>query len=104
LCCEVLGARQLPGIFQTNNMSRTEFDEFFTSFKVKFPPVESVDHAVLKLSTQEILDTIMDFWPEIELPRTGITRFMTDQGYKYVPEVVNERIRYFWLIGQGQEN
>ena len=84
--------------------SQSEFEELFTSFRSKFPPVGSAREASLKLTTQEIIDTFAGFYPELEFPRTGITRFMIDQGYKYEPEEVNERVRYFWLIGQGQES
>lgn len=30
--------------------------------------------------------------------------FMIDQGYRYEPVEVNERVRYFWLIGTGPES
>ena len=81
-------------------MSRTDFEEIFTSFRQKFPPVETTDDAVLKLSTEEVDNMILDFWPNIIYPREGITRFMIAQGYKYCPIEVNERVRFFWLIGQ----
>ena len=83
--------------------SQSEFEEIFGIFKLKFPPVSQPQDAVLKLSTQDLIDTFAGFFPELEFPRTGITRFMTAQGYKYEPEEVNERVRYFWLIGKGQE-
>ena len=85
-------------------MSRTEFEEIFESFRSKFPPVQTAQEATLKLSTSEINEMITDFMPDIEWPRNGVTRFMIDQGYKYEPVEVNERVRYFWLIGQGQES
>jgi hypothetical protein len=85
-------------------MSRTDLEEIFESFRKKFPPVENLEDAVLKLSTEEINNMIVDFWPEVVWPRTGITRFMIDQGYKYAPVESNDRVRYFWLIGQGPES
>ena len=85
-------------------MSRTDFEEIFESFRSKFPPVIETRDAVLKLTTEEIHSTFLDFMPEVEWPRGGITRFMIDQGYKYNPEEVNERVKYFWLIGKGQES
>ena len=85
-------------------MSRTEFEKIFEPFRTKFPPVTKLQDASLKLTTSEINEMIVDFSPEVEWPREGITRFMIDQGYKYEPIEVNERVRYFWLIGPGQEN
>ena len=81
-------------------MSRTDFEEIFQAFQTKFPPVESEKDAILKLTTQEIIEMLTDFCPEIELPRQGITRFMTERGYTYCPLEVNERVKYFWLIGK----
>lgn len=83
--------------------SQSEFEEIFKVFKDKFPPVSTQKDAVLKLTTQDLVDTFAGFFPELEFPRSGITRFMTAQGYRYEPEEVNERVRYFWLIGKGQE-
>lgn len=80
-------------------MSRTEFDDFFQTFRNKYPPVKSVGDAILRLTTDEIVNTITDFFPDIKLPDTGITRYLMEQGYKFEPFEVNERIRYFWLIG-----
>jgi hypothetical protein len=85
-------------------MSRTNFEEIFEPFHSKFPPVATIQEATLKLSTTEITEMIQDFYPNVDWPRSGITRFMIDQGYKYEPVEVNERVRYFWLIGQGQES
>ena len=92
------------GFFKPSDMSRTEFEEIFESFCSKFPPVQSLQDASLKLTTAEINEMILDFQPEIEWPRGGVTRFMIDRGYKYEPVEVNERVRYFWLIGQDPES
>ena len=78
---------------------KTSFETIFTAFSVKFPPVQSLDQATLKLSTTEMTEMITDFWPEIQWPDGGISLFLIDQGYKYEPIEVNERVRYFWLIG-----
>ena len=88
------------GLFILPAMSHTEFEEIFKSFQAKFPPANNTKDAVLKLTTAEINDMIIDFVPEVQWPRGGVTRFMIDQGYKYEPVEVNERVRYFWLIGQ----
>ena len=85
-------------------MSRINFEEIFASFRTKFPPVQSLKDASLKFTTSEINEMMAEFIPDLEWPREGITRFMIDQGYKYEPVEVNERVRYFWLIGQGPEN
>ncbi len=77
----------------------SEFEQIFQSFQRKFHPVQSVPEASLKLSTAEITEMITDFWPEAVCPSGGITRFLIAQGYKYEPIEVNERVRYFWLIG-----
>jgi hypothetical protein len=79
---------------------KTEFEEIFESFRRKFPPVKTVSEASLKLSTNEINEMITDFWPEPDWPEGGLTKFLIAQGYKYEPLEVNERVRFFWLIGQ----
>ncbi len=84
--------------------SQSEFEELFESFRQNFPPAQTKDDAVLKLTTQNLNDTFLGHYPELQFPRCGITRFMKEQGYKYEPEVVNEKVCYFWLIGQGQES
>jgi hypothetical protein len=80
---------------------QTDFEKIFESFRAKFPPAASLQEASLKISTKEINEMIEDFWPDPKLPPGGITQFMINQGYKYEPEEVNERIRYFWLIGSS---
>lgn len=85
-------------------MSRTNFEEIFESFRSKFKPASSIDESNLLLTTSQINEMIVDFMPEIEWPRGGITRFMTDQGYKYEPVVVNDKVRFYWLIAKDQES
>ncbi len=80
---------------------KTEFEQIFESFRSKFPPVQTVPEAWLKLSTNEINEMITDFWPEPTWPEGGLTKFLISQGYKYEPLEVNERVRFFWLIGQN---
>lgn len=87
---------------QRHNMSHTSFEEIFDAFRVKFPPVDSADDAVLKLTTEDVSKMITDFWPDVEWPRTGITRFLMDQGYRYTPIEYNDRVRYFWLVGRSE--
>ena len=82
-------------------INETELQQIFDAFRLKFPPVQSLQDASLKLSTAEITEMITDFWPEVVSPSGGITRFLIAQGYKYEPIEVNERVRYFWLIGQN---
>ena len=85
-------------------MSPTEFEEIFESFRTKFPPAKSIKESNLTLTTSQINEMIVDFMPEVEWPRGGITRFMTAQGYKYEPVEVNDQIRFFWLISKDQES
>lgn len=85
-------------------MSRTIFEEIFESFRSKFPPAKSIQDASLQLTTSQINEMILDFVPEIEWPRCGITRTMIDQGYKYEPVEVNGQVKFFWLIAKDQES
>ncbi len=85
-------------------MSHIDFEGIFESFHTKFPPVQLLQDATLKLTTQEILEMIQDFFPDITFPEGGITRFMIDRGYSYAPIEINERVRFYWLIGQGPES
>ncbi len=85
-------------------MSHTEFEEIFESFRSKFPPAKTIQDSNLTLTTSQINEMIVDFMPEVEFPRQGITRFMKDQGYKYEPVEVNDQIRFFWLISKDQES
>lgn len=82
-------------------MSRTEFDEIFSRFKEKFPPAESLSASTLQLSTADIVTMITDFFPDLELPRIGITRYMIGEGYLYEPVEYNEQIRYRWLVRES---
>ena len=81
---------------------RTEFEEIFESFRGKFPPVQSLSEASLQLPTSEMQAMIVDFWPDVVWPPGGFTRFLIAHGYRYEPIEVNERVRYFWLVGQGE--
>ena len=76
------------------------FEEIFTSFRAKFPPVQSVSEASLKLSTTEIDEMITDFWPDMEMSSGDLIEFLVKRGYSYEAIEVNGRVRYFWLIGQ----
>jgi hypothetical protein len=82
-------------------IEQSGFDKMFESFRAKFPPVEALDQATLQLTTTEITEMIIDFFPDAEMPQQGITRFMISQGYRFEPIEVNERVRFFWLIGNG---
>jgi hypothetical protein len=66
-------------------MSRTDFKEIFESFRNKFPPAKSIQDSNLTLTTTQINEMIVDFMPEVEWSREGITQFMTSQGYNYEP-------------------
>lgn len=77
---------------------QTTFDIIFKSFIDKFPPALSLKDATLKLSTQEIIDMIEDFWPGAVWPEGGLTWYLISKGYKYEPIEINERVRYFWLL------
>ena len=76
------------------------FEEIFSSFHSKFPPVQSVSEASLKLSTTEIDEMITDFWPDMEMSSGDLIEFLVKRGYSYEAIEVNGRVRYFWLIGQ----
>lgn len=87
-------------------MSHTDsnFEEIFQAFKEKFPPAADLSHATIRMTTQEVQDMVLDFYPEVVWPRSGVTHFMTAQGYKYSPVEENGRVRYYWLVSKGQEN
>lgn len=79
-------------------MSRTDFEELFAKFEEKFPPAENLNDSTLRLTTAEVVEMLSSFWPELEFPRIGITRYMTGEGYKYTPIQYNDRISYYWLV------
>ncbi len=78
---------------------QTMFEKIFASFLQKFPPAVSLKEATLRFTTTEMEEMLTDFNPDMQWPSSGFTQFLIDQGYKFEPFEVNERVRYFWLIG-----
>ena len=82
------------------SMSQDHFTEIFSLFREKFPPVENIQQASLTLTTEEIIETFHSFNPDMEFPSTSLYSFMKAQSYVFLPQEKNERIVFYWLIGQ----
>lgn len=80
------------------------FDSVFTAFQKRFPPVDRDDQAVLKLSTQEILDAFNELGVPFTSGVSEFVSFLAEKGYCFVPVEENDRVRFFWLIGKDQES
>lgn len=82
------------------------FDELFQKFIQKFPPAENLQDSQLKFTTQEILNMIFDFIPEITVPEGEekpnydkiLYDALKDSGYKNEPIEYNEKVTFYWLF------
>ena len=81
-------------------MSHTVFLEILSSFLCKFPPAQSLSFASLKLTTKEIASMISEFHPGVEFSPEELFAALKDHGYHYEPIEENERVVFFWLLGQ----
>jgi len=77
--------------------SNNQFENIFAKFKEKFPPADKYQQDVtLNLTTNELIDTLVSFHPDIVLP--PLYEFMTSQGYKYEPVEFNDHILFYWIL------
>lgn len=88
-------------VFYFTLMTHTRFTELLDTFFKKFPPAASLSDSNLKLTTDELFESLNKFYPGVVDIKTSLAEAMLERGYIYEPVEENETVTFYWLLRKG---